>query len=190
MLELELRADRQLTARQCICAKTRSVDEALDNLCGWQSRRCERLTETEARFAQLDATEAHRTDKELDSNELVETHSTSDDVATSCRQIRSALLLGEERLDFFCFYERDVLARFAMTVEVPVAFEPRACNDTDCAVLCGRATRRGTSENAFNRHDGLSFDVVPMVSCRLTGGGSAASRGARSAPRESAAPAG
>jgi hypothetical protein len=188
MLELELRADRQLTARQCICAKTRSVDEALDNLCGWQSRRCERLTETEARFAQLDATEAHRTDKELDSNELVETHSTSDDVATSCRQIRSALLLGEERLDFFCFYERDVLARFAMTVEVPVAFEPRACNDTDCAVLCGRATRRGTSEDAFNRHDGLSFDVVPMVSCRLTAGGSAA-RDEPKAKSESAAPA-
>ena len=123
MLELELRADRQLTARQCICAKTRSVDEALDNLCGRQSRRCERLTETEARFAQLDATEAHRTDKELDSNELVETHSTSDDVATSCRQIRSALLLGEERLDLLCLDERDILARLVLAPEVPISFD-------------------------------------------------------------------
>jgi hypothetical protein len=144
------------------------VDETLDSLCGRQSRRSQRLAETEARFAQLDTTEAHRADKELNSNELVETNSPSDDVPASHRQIRGALLLGEERLDFFCFYERDVLARFAMMVKVPVAFEPRACNDTDCAVLCVRATRRSTSEDSLNRHDGLSFDRVPIVSCRLT----------------------
>jgi hypothetical protein len=144
------------------------VDEALDNLCGWQRRRGQRLPETEARFAQLDAAETHRADKELHSNEFVETNSTSDDVPTAGREVRSTLLLGEERLNFLRLYERDVPARFVVTVEVPVAFESRACNDTYCAVFGVRATRSCASEDAFNRHDGLSFDVVLIVSCRLT----------------------
>ena len=45
------------------------------------------------------------------------------------------LLLGEERLDFLCLDERDVLARFVFAGEVPVSFDSGAGDDTNSLVF-------------------------------------------------------
>ncbi len=116
-------ANDDFTSGQDVCAKPSLVNESLDHLWWRELSGRQGLAETKAGLAKLHAAKQNRTNLEFLAYQGVESHASGDKVPSSDGQVVRPAVLGDEAFDFLGFDQCEVLARFFMSIEVPIAFD-------------------------------------------------------------------